>query len=126
MDLFLEEGDSEEGIDRWVQTASILHSNGDALDIAVRDGRIVRVRGRGVDRVNKGRVSPKDHLRLGGERDHAYREPRPAADAAGTSDADGRRRATCRRGLDHQLGARGADAGLAGQGLSGPASAEKE
>jgi len=44
----------------WVQTASILHSNGDALDIAVKDGRIVGVRGRGVDRVNNGRVDPKD------------------------------------------------------------------
>jgi len=47
-------------VDRWVQTASILHSNGDALDIAVKEGRIVGVRGRGVDRVNKGRVDPKD------------------------------------------------------------------
>ena len=37
-----------------------MHSNGDALDIAVKDGRIVGVRGRGVDRVNKGRVDPKD------------------------------------------------------------------
>jgi ferredoxin-nitrate reductase len=47
-------------VDRWVQTASVLHSNGDALDIAVRSGRIVGVRGRVVDRVNKGRVDPKD------------------------------------------------------------------
>ena len=47
-------------MDRWVQSASILHSNGDALDIAVRDGAIVGVRGRGVDRVNRGRLGPKD------------------------------------------------------------------
>src|SRR5215207_8312086 len=60
VDQFLEEGVSEEEIDRWVQTASILHSNGDALDIAVKDERIVGVRGRGVDRVNHGRVDPKD------------------------------------------------------------------
>src|SRR5215204_2002985 len=60
VDQILEEGVSEEDVDRWVQTASILHSNGDALDIAVRKGRIVGVRGRGVDRVNKGRVDPKD------------------------------------------------------------------
>src|SRR5215210_3178113 len=60
VDQFLEEGVSEAEVDRWVQTASILHSNGDALDIAVKDGRIVGVRGRGVDRVNKGRVDPKD------------------------------------------------------------------
>jgi ferredoxin-nitrate reductase len=60
VDQFLEQGVSEDEVDRWVQTASILHSNGDALDIAVKDGRIVGVRGRGVDRVNKGRVDPKD------------------------------------------------------------------
>jgi ferredoxin-nitrate reductase len=60
VDQFLEEGLTEVEVDRWVQTASILHSNGDALDIAVKDGRIVGVRGRGVDRVNKGRVDPKD------------------------------------------------------------------
>src|SRR5829696_8864318 len=60
VDQILEEGTSEDDVDRWVQTASILHSNGDALDIAVRSGRIVGVRGRGVDRVNKGRVDPKD------------------------------------------------------------------
>jgi anaerobic selenocysteine-containing dehydrogenase len=60
VDQFLEEGVSEEDVDRWVQTASILHSNGDGLDIAVKDGRIVGVRGRAEDRVNKGRVDPKD------------------------------------------------------------------
>jgi ferredoxin-nitrate reductase len=60
VDQFLEEGLTEVEVDRWVQTASVLHSNGDALDIAVKDGRIVGVRGRGVDRVNKGRVDPKD------------------------------------------------------------------
>jgi ferredoxin-nitrate reductase len=60
VDQFLEEGLSEGDVDRWVQTASILHSNGDALDIAVKVGRMVGVRGRAVDRVNKGRVDPKD------------------------------------------------------------------
>ena len=60
VDQYLEEGVAEGDVDRWVQTASILHSNGDALDIAVREGHIVGVRGRGVDRVNKGRVDPKD------------------------------------------------------------------
>ena len=49
-----------EEVDRWVQTASILHSNGDAMDIAVQDGRIVGVRGRADDRVNHGRLGPKD------------------------------------------------------------------
>jgi anaerobic selenocysteine-containing dehydrogenase len=60
VDQFLEEGVSEDEVERWVQTASILHSNGDALDIAVKDGRIVGVRGRSMDRVDKGRVDPKD------------------------------------------------------------------
>ena len=60
VDGFLEEGLSDEDVDRWVPSASILHSNGDGLDIAVKDGRIVGVRGRAVDRVNHGRVDPKD------------------------------------------------------------------
>jgi anaerobic selenocysteine-containing dehydrogenase len=60
VDAFLEEGTSEEDVDRWAQSASILHSNGDAMDIAVRDGRIVGVRGRAGDRVNHGRLGPKD------------------------------------------------------------------
>ncbi len=47
-------------IDRWVPSASVLHSNGDGLDISVSDGRIVGVRGRVADRVNRGRLDPKD------------------------------------------------------------------
>ena len=50
----------EVAVERWVPTASLLHSNGDAMDIAVADGRIVGVRGRAEDRVNKGRLDPKD------------------------------------------------------------------
>jgi anaerobic selenocysteine-containing dehydrogenase len=49
-----------EDVDAWVQSASVLHSNGDAMDIAVKGGRIVGVRGRAVDRVNRGRLDPKD------------------------------------------------------------------
>ena len=60
VDLHLAEGVGPEDVDRWVPSASILHSNGDALDIAVKDGRIVGVRGRGEDRVNRGRLGPKD------------------------------------------------------------------
>jgi anaerobic selenocysteine-containing dehydrogenase len=59
-DSYLGEGVRFEDVDRWVQTASLLHSNGDAMDIAVKDGRIVGVRGRVVDRVNRGRLGPKD------------------------------------------------------------------
>ncbi|CAL9479848.1 Nitrate reductase [Nocardiopsis dassonvillei] len=60
VDLHLAEGVGPEDVDRWVPSASILHSNGDAMDIAVKDGRIVGVRGRGEDRVNRGRLGPKD------------------------------------------------------------------
>jgi anaerobic selenocysteine-containing dehydrogenase len=59
-DLHLADGLGEDDVDRWVQTASLLHSNGDAMDIAVKDGRIVGVRGRVDDRVNRGRLGPKD------------------------------------------------------------------
>ena len=60
VDTYLADGIAPGDVDRWVQSASILHSNGDALDIAVKDGRIVGVRGRAVDRVNHGRLGPKD------------------------------------------------------------------
>jgi anaerobic selenocysteine-containing dehydrogenase len=60
VDTHLADGVSAEQVDRWVQAASILHSNGDAMDIAVAGGRIVGVRGRAVDRVNRGRLGPKD------------------------------------------------------------------
>jgi anaerobic selenocysteine-containing dehydrogenase len=60
VDTHLADGVSAEQVDRWVQAASILHSNGDAMDIAVAGGRIVGVRGRAVDRVNHGRLGPKD------------------------------------------------------------------
>ena len=35
VDSHFAEGVSVEDVDRWVQSASILHSNGDAMDIAV-------------------------------------------------------------------------------------------
>jgi anaerobic selenocysteine-containing dehydrogenase len=60
VDAYLADGVSAEQVDRWVQAASLLHSNGDAMDIAVCGGRIVGVHGREVDRVNHGRLDPKD------------------------------------------------------------------
>ncbi|SFF03351.1 molybdopterin oxidoreductase family protein [Blastococcus tunisiensis] len=60
VDSYLADGLTEADVDRWVQSATILHSNGDGLDIAVKDDRIVGVRGRAVDRVNHGRLGPKD------------------------------------------------------------------
>jgi anaerobic selenocysteine-containing dehydrogenase len=59
-DSYLADGLTPDSVDRWVQSAAVLHSNGDGLDVAVKDGRMVGVRGRVVDRVNHGRLDPKD------------------------------------------------------------------
>ncbi|MHA3770514.1 molybdopterin-dependent oxidoreductase [Verrucomicrobiota bacterium sgz303538] len=45
--------------DHWVQSCCVMCTNGCAVDIGVKDGRIVGVRGREVDRVNRGRLGPK-------------------------------------------------------------------
>jgi ferredoxin-nitrate reductase len=50
--------------ERWVQSCCILYSNGCGLDIGVRDGKIVGVRGRGVDHVNHGRHRSQGAARL--------------------------------------------------------------
>ena len=60
VDSFLEGDLTEDDVDAWYRSASVLHSNGDAMDIAVKDGRIVGVRGRATDRINHGRLGPKD------------------------------------------------------------------
>jgi anaerobic selenocysteine-containing dehydrogenase len=60
VDVQLAEGLTEDDVDRWVPTASLLHSNGDGYDFAVHGGRIAGVRGRANDRVNHGRLDPKD------------------------------------------------------------------
>ncbi|MFJ4126528.1 molybdopterin oxidoreductase family protein [[Kitasatospora] papulosa] len=60
VDTHLAKGVELGGVERWVQAASILHSDGDAMDIAVKDGQMVGVRGRVMDRVNRGRLGPKD------------------------------------------------------------------
>ncbi|GAA1489447.1 molybdopterin oxidoreductase family protein [Brachybacterium sacelli] len=60
VDEHYEEGITPADVEQWVPTASLLHSNGDAMDIAVADGRIVGVRGRAEDRVNHGRLDIKD------------------------------------------------------------------
>jgi anaerobic selenocysteine-containing dehydrogenase len=46
--------------ERWAQVASVLHSNGDAYDLGVAGEKLVGVRGRPGDRVNRGRLDPKD------------------------------------------------------------------
>src|SRR4051812_29364845 len=45
--------------ERWVQSACVLCSNGCGVDIGVKDNRIVGVRGRSLDVVNRGRLGPK-------------------------------------------------------------------
>jgi ferredoxin-nitrate reductase len=45
--------------DRWVPSTCLLCSLGCGIDIGVKDGRIVGVRGRESDRVNYGRLGPK-------------------------------------------------------------------
>ena len=50
---------TSEDPDHWVQSACVLCSNGCGIDIGVKDGHIVGVRGRATDRVNRGRLGPK-------------------------------------------------------------------
>src|SRR4051812_44996651 len=50
---------AEDDVDRWVPSACVLCSNGCGCDIAVKDGRMVGIRGRATDRVNRGRLGPK-------------------------------------------------------------------
>src|SRR4051794_40083418 len=45
--------------ERWIQSACVLCSNGCGLDIGVKQGRMVGVRGRAGDVANKGRLGPK-------------------------------------------------------------------
>ena len=59
VDQFLEPGVTESEVDGWVQSACLLCSNGCGCDIAVKDGRMVGVRGRSEDTVNHGRLGPK-------------------------------------------------------------------
>jgi anaerobic selenocysteine-containing dehydrogenase len=60
VDRLLGDGVTAHDVDRWVPTAPVLHSNGDGYEFAVRDGRIAGVRGDAGDRVNHGRLDPKD------------------------------------------------------------------
>lgn len=58
VDKVLEPGVDEPDVD-WVTSACVLCSNGCGVDIAVKDGRMVGVRGRATDTVNHGRLGPK-------------------------------------------------------------------
>src|SRR3954452_9683592 len=59
VDQYLEAGIRAQEVDRWVQSACVLCSNGCGADIAVKDGRMVGIRGRAGDTVNHGRLGPK-------------------------------------------------------------------
>src|SRR3954462_6227787 len=59
VDLHLIDGLSEADVDRWVPSACVLCSYGCGVEIAVKDERIVGVRGRADDHVNHGRLGPK-------------------------------------------------------------------
>ncbi|MBG6226470.1 anaerobic selenocysteine-containing dehydrogenase [Arthrobacter sp. CAN_A2] len=59
VDQVLAEGVREDEVERWVQSACVLCSNGCGIDIAVRGNTMVGVRGRAVDIVNHGRLGPK-------------------------------------------------------------------
>src|SRR4051794_1903832 len=60
VDQCLEAGLHADDVEAWHQSAAVLHSNGDGLDLATKGGRIVGVRGQPTDRVNHGRLDPKD------------------------------------------------------------------
>ena len=59
VDQYLEPGVDDPDLERWVQSACLLCSNGCGCDIAVKDGRMVGVRGRAGDVVRHGRLGPK-------------------------------------------------------------------
>ncbi len=58
-DTQLAEGLSEAEVHHWAKSACVLCSNGCGLEIAVKDGPMVGVRGLADDRVNRGRLGPK-------------------------------------------------------------------
>jgi anaerobic selenocysteine-containing dehydrogenase len=75
VDMFLADGRSEADVQRWVRSACLLCSNGCGIEIAVTDGRMVGVRGRVADRVNHGRLGPKDLYGWQGEQHERLTTP---------------------------------------------------
>ncbi len=59
VDQHLAAGIAEGDVERWVQSACVLCSNGCGCEIAVKDGAMVGIRGRATDVVNHGRLGPK-------------------------------------------------------------------
>ena len=59
VDMYLDADVDEADVQRWVTSACLLCSNGCGCEIAVKDGRMVGVRGMATDSVNHGRLGPK-------------------------------------------------------------------
>lgn len=59
VDTALEAGLTEHDVDRWVRSACTLCSNDCGCEIAVKDGRMVGIRGLADDPINHGRLGPK-------------------------------------------------------------------
>ena len=84
--------------ERWVQSACVLCSNGCGLDIGVKEGKIVGVRGRTDDRVNRGRLGPKGlHGWIANHSDNRLTQPLIRRDSGQRS--DGADRAPLKRDL---------------------------
>jgi ferredoxin-nitrate reductase len=49
----------DDQVDRWVTSACVLCSNGCGVDLAVKDGALVGIRGRADDHASRGRLGPK-------------------------------------------------------------------
>ncbi len=106
-DVHLQPGVAERDVDRWVHSACVLCSNGCGLDIAVKDDRMVGVRGREHDRVNAGRLGPKGLLGWQGQqRGPAATPPGPPRRAA-AGDRLGRRHGHRRAPLPGAAGHQG-------------------
>ncbi|WP_311932150.1 molybdopterin-dependent oxidoreductase [Microbispora sp. H11081] len=60
VDVVLEEGLTEQQVEHWAGAVSAAGWGDNALDLAVRDGRVAGVRGRAGDRVNHGRLDPRE------------------------------------------------------------------
>lgn len=70
-------------VDKWVQSACTMCSIGCGLDIGVKNGKIVGVRGRTEDRCNKGRLGPKGmncHREVYHSKDRLVRASRETCD----------------------------------------------
>lgn len=59
VDKFMAGGLDPTQVDRWVRGACLLCSNGCGVEVGVKDGRMVGIRGRAEDRINRGRLGPK-------------------------------------------------------------------